>query len=169
MTDDTSPETAATADDESGPLASYDFENDPDGLTAEDFRGDEDLLLSVLLAVVPGEADSDASVGVTVTVGGVVISGKAVSFAHWSKLWTAEVTRAHEGMGGGLRAALEGWVQERADFISRREAEDRPVPDPAALCLADAKILNGPHTYRAGLMRVRRSQIDAWSLGEPAE
>jgi hypothetical protein len=80
------------SDETTGPVAPYDFENDPDGLTKDDF-GDQDLLLHLLLGVVPGESDSEQSVGLTVMVKGVVISGLAVSFARWQKLWRRRFVR----------------------------------------------------------------------------
>ena len=102
-------------------------------------------------------------------VKGVVISGLAVSFARWQKLWTAEVRAANKPLGDGFEAALKTLADETADMVARREAADLPTPPPRFLHLSNAEIITGGFRQRLGLMRVRRAQIDAWTLSQPAE
>ena len=146
----------------------YDFTSDPDGLTREDFPNSDDVLLGLLLAAVPGEDDTDASVPVTLVVQGVLVSGNAVSFARWSKLWAARLTEGNQVGGSALDRALQDLVIARSDFRARREAKELPVPDSRHINLSDAVVLTGPHRYRVGLARVRRDRVDAWWLGMPS-
>ena len=157
------------SDETTGPVTPYDFDNDPDGLTKDDFGDDQDPLLQLLLWVVPGQSDSGQSVGITVMVNGVVISGSAVSFAQWQKLWTAELTAASKPLRDGFEAVLKTWADESAALVERRDAADLPTPPSPFLHLSNAEIITGGFRRRLGLMRVRRARIDAWTLGQPAE
>lgn len=153
------------SNDSATPITPYDFDSDPDGVRQEDFS-DRDRLLELLLAVVPGETDSDNAVGITVVVNGAVVSGLAVSLAHWQQLWTTEIRAANKPLGDVFNTVMADWVTERADIVARREAEDRPTPGPSYLHLKDAHIVTGGFRQHLGLMRVRRARIDAWTLSQ---
>jgi len=147
-----------------GASGQYDSASDPDGLTREDFPTQNDSILELLLAVVPGEADTDASVGVTLVVHGVLVSGNAVSFARWSKLWVTSVTEANQDVGSAFDRVLQNLVTERNDFRARRKVNGLPVPDSRHINLSDAVIVTGGDRQRVGLARVRRDRVDAWWL-----
>jgi hypothetical protein len=145
----------------------YDFDNDPDGFVSDDFR-EEDPLLQHLLGVVPGK-DGDNELGITVTVNGVVISGRAVSSARWQKLWTRALRESNEELGDEFNLVVPNSAKDNADMVARREAENRPIPAPFFLHLTDAEIVTGGFRRHVGLMRVQRERIDAWALGQLAD
>ncbi len=154
------------------PPPEYDWANDPDGLTPADFDT-RDWLLDSLLSAIPGESDTDKAISIGLSVNGTVLSGRAVSFARWTKLWTAYLAesggRNGQELGEGFQIVLPDAVQHRTDFRSRREARHLPVPSPEYLNLTHVKVIVGGQLVNIRFTRVRISQIDAWWVGEFGE
>lgn len=145
--------------------ASYDFTGDPDGLTLEDFRR-TDPILAALLTVALGEDDADASIGITVSTRGTVVTGLAVSLARWTKLWTSRIrdVEGAEGLADALAPIAASWVEQRAAMVARRTGEDLPTPGSVYLNLKDAVLWTGGQRIAVGMWRVDKRSIDGWSL-----
>lgn len=148
----------------------YDFSTDPDGLTREDFAHSRDDLLGVLRGLfIDDKPAAPGSFGVTVLVKGVVVSGLVVPAAEWGQQMSSDLERASgagPALAGGLPSYFRATEERRDEFVQRREAEDRPVPDRGILCLKNAHVLSGGSVMPLGLTRILVEEIDGWSISQ---
>ncbi len=115
-----------------------------------------DFLLSTFIGVVE---EHNFGLGLTVNVGGLLISGNAISTASYAKR-LSEAFAAGSGIApslaqavGSLRASVKG--------------DDRDTPEPVYLHMEDVKVLSSsPHVNLSnGLWRCPIDRIDGFMFG----
>lgn len=130
-----------------------------------------DPVLQFLVTFVT-DSESEGSLGLTVTVGGTLITGQLVSYRTW--FHRLEMLAAEQAMSAAqFVGAIGSWVSDQhAQF---KGADDEPLP--SHVHLADARIVQGAHYPLDGVVtlipaapalmwRSRLDRIDGWSLGE---
>jgi hypothetical protein len=153
---------------------------------------DEDLLLAVLVQGANASTDPETAVSVTLTVGGLVVSGDLVPA--W--VWLREVRELLAGASGsgvdGMTAVFGMFADDALGDVLIRDATadfaDLPVDDenrdeddddtagsngradaglPTALHLARARVLGAHHSQElaGGLWRGRLSHVSGWTFG----
>lgn len=148
---------------------------------------DEDLLLAVLVQGANASTDPDTSVSITLTVGGLVVSGDLVPA--W--VWLREVRELLAGASGtgqdGMAAVFGMFADDALGDVLIRDAtagieaideddddEDGGVsvggPDtalPTSIHLARARVLGAHHSQElaGGLWRGRLSHVSGWTFG----
>lgn len=138
---------------------------------AEPGRPADRALTLLLLA-----AERDLHVGMTVSAGGVVVSGTLVGTVAYGRALADHFVSAMGGttMDEGLADALRALMDD-ADDVSH--GDRRATPDPAAyersvsfVHLSDARVVHGgtvlPNGRRGVLWRCRADEVTGWSLGE---
>lgn len=140
----------------------------------------EDLLLAVLVQASNSSADPETSVSITLTVGGLVVSGDLVPA--W--VWLREV---RELLGGASGTGVDGMAKvfgmfaddALGDVLIRDATGDLeevagPAPDadadgrlPTSIHLARARVLGAHHSQElaGGLWRGRLSHVSGWTFG----
>lgn len=150
------------------PAPRYDFTDDPDGFTKDDFRR-SDPVLDIFLSVTVEDDKVDATIPLTVTTKGTVVSGLAVSFSRWSRDLTSQLKdfggEPGEFLAGVIKQITDAIVGERAKVVAKREAEDRPTPDTQYLNLKEAVLHADGRKISLGLWRVDKRSIDGWTIG----
>lgn len=124
---------------------------------------DADLLLGMLVAVINSHADNSA--GITLSLGGSLVSGLAIN----AKTWMDRQEEVLREFSQPIAAIFDGWAQALADQApdgdgSTIEEAIEQVADAHFVHLTDATIVTGPHQRDLGLMRVRLDRVDSWSL-----
>ncbi|WP_019876898.1 hypothetical protein [Sporichthya polymorpha] len=135
---------------------------------------DADLLLAVLVQASNSSADPETSVSITLTVGGLVVSGDLVPA--W--VWLREVRGLLvEGSGTGAdgMANVFGMLADDAlgdalirDATGSLEDEEAPAQAlPTTIHLARAVVLGAHHHQElaGGLWRGRLSHVTGWTFG----
>jgi hypothetical protein len=141
----------------------------------------EDLLLAVLVQALNSSPDPEASASITLTVGGLVISGDLVPT--W--VWFREVRGLLSGGTGtgmdGLAHVIGMFADDALGDVLIRDATNElegdgaagaadaaePAELPTAIHLARARILGAHHAQElaGGLWRGRLSAVSGWTFG----
>ena len=138
---------------------------------------DEDLLLAVLVQASNSSADPETAVSITLTVGGLVVSGDLIPA--W--VWLREV---RELLGGASGSGVDGMATMFGMFAddalgdvliqdamggaeSADPAEEAAARLPTTIHLAQARILGSHHSQEltGGLWRGRLSHVSGWTFG----
>lgn len=110
-------------------------------------------------------------VPVTVVVGGSVITGEAVSFAHYLRLLADAVQAAgvtmQDGEGNRTRITDERLTRVYRNSRERILQKGPETLDPGMLFLKDARVLTGAGLRPSGgfLIALEMSQVQGWALG----
>jgi len=143
--------------------AKWDEASDPDGYTHEDVRS-KDFLLDVVMKFAFGNKEEPGvSFGLTLTLGGQVVSGMAITRGEWMD----GVASQYEESGGTeyLRKIFtkvhEGIVADEA----RREAANLPNRGRRFIHMRDVQIGNGGGWTEAPYWRGALADVTGWSLG----
>jgi len=134
-------------------------------LTAERRQVGADDLLMILVGwinSVAHETDVGLGVGLSVVVGGTVISGHLIGADDWLR---KSAKSMNEG-GRGPAASVNALLAKALDTWRANIAAD-PAPESAYLHLADVRILfaTGVTPLARSLWRVRLDEVQAWQLG----
>lgn len=154
-------ETVTPAPDD-GP-AKWDPASDPDGYTWEDVRS-KDFLLDVVLDFALGEREEPGgSFTLTITTGGQVVSGTAISRSEWMDA----VASQYEGAGGTehLRQVFEKLQERILEEMDRRKAADLPEGARGFVHMRDVRIGNGNVWTQVPYWRGALADVSGWSLG----
>jgi hypothetical protein len=157
MTDD------ATDPDTADEPAKWDAASDPDGYTRADVRS-KDFLLDVLMDFVFGDKEeAGGSFGLTVTLGGQVVSGMAITRGEWMDA----VASQYEGAGGTeyLRQVFTKVHEGIVADDERREAADLPSRARRFIHMRDVRIVNGTQWTEMAYWRGALADVTGWSLG----
>lgn len=146
------------------PLQSYDFKNDPHGFTREDMLP-ADGILDVFLASLLGHEDTDAEVGVTISVGGSLISGVAIPRGRWQKLWFSSMREAAPALTDAIEPQFNKQLQATAALFVEREKQGLPIPALKFLHLRDVTMWQGSQKVHLPVWRARLDRLDGWSVG----
>jgi hypothetical protein len=114
------------------------------------------VLVSTINSMGVGEDGRPASISMTVTVPGGVVSGQLVPYDWWMAENVRRVTEANEGFGAGLQGIVDGLKEEQDDdalpaFLHLRNVRyyvDDTIPSGAE-----------------ALWRGRMDQVSGWSFG----
>ena len=147
----------------------YDFSTDPDRVTLADVRA-HDIYLDALLDMVVGPIDAhdnkDRWLSLTVTAGGVTVSGRAISPDAWAKKMESEVAKVHAGVAEGFTSFHETVSRLFDEMQERREKENRPQPTRRFLHMSDVTIFaNTGAPLRLPLWRGQLREVTSWTLG----
>ncbi|WP_445154142.1 hypothetical protein ACTWLI_12505 [Arthrobacter sp. Hor0625] len=143
----------------------YDFSTDPHGLTKDDVAG-QDLLLEVMLAMAHGRRDDgEGSLGLTVTIDGVAISGIAISAKEWRRRMSELLEPAGAAFASAFTEVASDLADKKAEMLAAREAENRPAPAPRFIHMRDAYLVSGNTHQKMPLWRGRLSKLSGWSIG----
>lgn len=164
MTDET---TNPTDKSETAAPTPWDPESDPDGYTREDVSP-KDWYLDTVLDFVHGFNDEHPGgiVGLTVTSGGVVVSGLAISRAEWM----AGVVDQYKQAGADQTAIYIEKVFNQAHDTVVERAKDRDeagLPSRARgfLHMKEVRLGAGDTYTQVPLWRGALADITGWSLG----
>lgn len=141
----------------------WDPATDPDGYTREDVSP-KDFLLDVLLDSTLGtREDGGGSFSLTVTLGGQVVSGTAISRGEWMD----SVASQYDQAGGGdfIRKAFDMVQGQIVEEQERREAADLPTGARGFLHMRDVRVGNGGGWADLRYWRGSLSDVTGWSLG----
>jgi len=144
---------------------------DPDGLTEEDFRP-HDWALDPLQSLAAGldDEEEETGLGVTLNIGGLLVSGTMVSSTRWKN----HLTMALRGDGSEVSAANladaydDIWTRTfrpSSDWRKARQEADLPVPARRWIHLVDATIFSGGSRFNVGTWRAPIAEVKGWSLG----
>ena len=139
----------------------------------------EDVLLAVLVQASNASADPDTSLSITLTVGGLVVSGDLVPAWVWLRE-VREILGSASGTGVDGMAHVFGMLADDAlgDVLIRDATGDVEDPEaatgesaeqrlPTTVHLARARILGAHHSQElaGGLWRGRLSHVSGWTFG----
>lgn len=147
--------------------ASWDPETDPDGYTYDDIRP-KDWYLDTVLNFAHGSDDEGEGgmVGLTVTSGGALVSGLAISRDEWIKR-TVDLYRS-SGAPDTARYIEELFNKVQnitVDRAKERRDADLPTRVRGFLHMKDVQIGTGTVTTQVPLWRCSLADITGWSLG----
>ena len=114
----------------------------------------------------PGHEESTGSFGLTLTVGGSVISGTVIPVMTWHRLWTEDIREQ------GARLIADGLEQVQATIVARakfvddqRELEERPRIARRFIHMRDVSIWTGTQRFDVPLWRGPMNAVTGWSMG----
>ncbi|AZS44060.1 hypothetical protein BWL13_01642 [Microbacterium oleivorans] len=154
-----------TEPDASAPAVDWDPASDPDGLTWEDVQS-RDAYLDFLLDLYFDTADQGrGALGLTLTVGGAVVSGIAISRAEWIErsvalLASPDTTPASEHLD-------QIWNRLHGRYVEvskRRDDAGLPIRARRFVHMRDVRILNG-HSTDVSLWRGALADVSGWTIG----
>lgn len=138
---------------------------DPDEYTREQVNPKDLLLFSVLNLSHGIEDELDGAIGLTVIVGGQVVSGTAISESTWRSAVTSqwELAGGSEYLGKLFERAAEG----NRDNANRRTAANLPVRTRRFLHMRNVVVGSGAE-MSLPLWRGSLDDVASWSLGHVA-
>ncbi|MBT1667316.1 hypothetical protein [Curtobacterium flaccumfaciens] len=157
MTDDNA---VPTADEEP---TKWDPSSDPDGYTRDEMRSKDLLLDAVLDFGVGRREEPGGSFNLTVTLGGQMVSGRAISRGEW-----ADAVATQYEQGGGteyLRKVFDLVNEKIIAEQKRREGADLPIRGRRFLHMKDVRIGIGGKYTEMPYWRGALDDIVGWSLG----
>jgi hypothetical protein len=126
----------------------------------------QDWLLTVLVRMAN---NIGLGFGVTLCVGGVLVSGTLVSGRQWTDALIAEMrTRGHGNAAEALAGNLEGLLREQYPEPQLDREDEFPHTAVGYIHLTDAHYISGTNQVPSDLSvawRGRLSEVDGWSLG----
>ncbi len=137
----------------------------------------EDLLLAVLVQGFNSSPDPETSASITLTVGGLVVSGDLVPAWVWFREVRGLLSGGSGSGAGGMADVFGMFADDALGEVLIREAtgdvEDMPAtpaPEgtlPTTIHLARAVILGAHHSQElaGGLWRGRLSHVSGWTFG----
>jgi hypothetical protein len=148
------------------PESDYDPEEERKAIYAEEDLRDEELDLVLKFIFGMNGEHKDGSVGITVSVGGTVISGNAVNYQVWNDLVIEGIRAAGaDGVADAMRRVSNTRDEVHEKMVERREKHGVPAPPFGYLHLRDARLITGSAALSGpGLWRVRTDRIDGWSF-----
>lgn len=145
---------------------------------------DEDLLLAVLVQAFNSSTDPESAASITLTVGGLVVSGELVPAWVWLRELRGLLSDGNGSAAGGLADVFAMFADDALGDVLIQDATSGlegalvdvdddgdglpPTPSlPTTLHLARAQILGAHHHQElpGGLWRGRLSQVSGWTLG----
>lgn len=139
--------------------------DDPDGFTLDDVQP-RDGYLDILLSAMNGFKDElEGSFGVTLVVGGSVVSGTAIGRKEWIRLFVESLQ--DNGADFLVKVLGDTWPDAQKYFendYDRRDALNLRTRKRAFIHLKDARVHNGA-THKVGLWRGSLDSVDGWSMG----
>ncbi|GIG40498.1 hypothetical protein Cph01nite_22600 [Cellulomonas phragmiteti] len=145
-------------------LHAYAFDQDPDGFTRDDMLP-ADGILDIFLTAVLGYKDTDASVGITVSIGGALVSGTAIPRGRWQQLWFDSMRAAAPGLTTALEPHFDRQLDATAEVYDRRDKAGLPIPALKHLHLRDVTMWNTSQQVHLPIWRARLDRLDGWSIG----
>lgn len=141
----------------------------------------EDLLLAVLVQSFNSAADPEASASITLTAGGLVVSGDLVPAWAWLRDLRGLLSSGSGSAAGGLADVFGMFADDALGDVLIKDAT-RDVQDPSdppangaadpttlpiTIHLARAQVLGAHHHQElpGGLWRGRLSHVSGWTLG----
>ncbi len=124
----------------------------------------KDFLLDVVLDFGLGDREEPGgSFTLTITTGGQVVSGTAISRSEWMDA----VASQYEGAGGTeyLRQLFEKLNERILEERDRRKAADLPTGARGFLHMRDVRIGNGTVWTQVPYWRGALADVSGWSLG----
>ncbi|MCC3276388.1 hypothetical protein LJ753_10955 [Arthrobacter sp. zg-Y20] len=147
----------------------YDFSTDPDRVTLADVRTHDiylDALLDMVLGPIGVHDDNDRWLSLTVTAGGVTVSGRAIGPDTWAKKMESEVAKVHPGVAEGFTSLHENVSKLFDEMRRRREEENRPQTARRFLHMSDVTIFaNTGAPLQLPLWRGQMCEVSSWTLG----
>lgn len=138
----------------------------------------EDVLLAVLVQSFNASTDPETSASITLTVGGLVVSGDLVPAWVWFREVRALLSAGSGTAAGGMAdvfgmfaddALGESLIREATGGIEEAEETTAAAADtlPSTIHLARAQLLGAHHHQElaGGLWRGRLSHISGWTFG----
>lgn len=162
------PEVPTDAESDESPFKNWRHRNDPDDMRREDFNRKDWALNAFLDMTVDLPGSIENSLSLSVTVDGMLISGKLIHRMKWAELFVAEI-KAQAGVSPELADGIEHVITspliKTAAMLERRAATDLPNPARAFVHFQDARLYTpGTHSDYS-LWRVAIDDISGWSLG----
>ena len=137
----------------------------------------EDLLLAVLVQGFNSSADPETSASITLTVGGLVVSGDLVPAWVWFREVRGLLSTGSGSGADGMADVFGMFADDALGEVLIREAtgdvedvDDAPPPEgilPTTIHLTRAVILGSHHSQElaGGLWRGRLSHVSGWTFG----
>lgn len=119
-----------------------------------------DVILDIFLKVTLGRKDSDSSAALTLTIGGLVVSGVVIPLGRWQSLWIQQLTEAAPMLGTALGNAFESLDGDDDDD----DDDDWRVN--SFVHMRDATIWSGGiRPINLPLWRGQLRHVTGWTLG----
>jgi hypothetical protein len=146
---------------------------DPDGLTPAQLQPKDWALELLVNMTVDLGTSAENSIGLTVTVGGMLVSGMVIHREKWAELLVAQM-RAAGGTGNAeviaaaLSTAIGGRHAAATAMQERRDQSSLPAPVRRFLHFRDARVYTPDHWQELPLYRVAIEDVSGWALGSHA-
>ncbi|TXK39981.1 hypothetical protein [Nonomuraea sp. C10] len=148
-------------------MTTIEIDDEPSELPKEPLQSVDPYLDMFLHRLV--EMGSNASVSVTLFIGGSVLTGDLISYDTWQDHLVDSLATAAPGLAAGMRegidAAKEEAEQGRQVGDEQEESDGALGPPRRFVHLKDAVLINGGSTVAVPLWRGRMECVDGWMLG----
>lgn len=153
------------------PVPRWNPKNDPDGIRRRDLRENDWILNTLLDLTVDLGSSTENNIGLSVTVGGTLVSGTVIHRDKWAELLVeqmsgaagqgTDITPITEALGKMIRQGHDDY----AEMAARRDEQDLPNPARRFLHFRDARVHTPGQWQDSALWRVQVLEITGWSLG----
>ncbi|GAA2651270.1 hypothetical protein GCM10010400_03210 [Streptomyces aculeolatus] len=117
-----------------------------------------DVYLQALNSLLDESDDAQASIAVTLHLGGGVLHGHMISHRAWREAWLDQIHESDPAVAAFLNTALAAVLTDPDD--------PDPSPEPH-LHLRDVTYHHGPESAETSLWRGPMSAVSGWSLTQP--
>ncbi len=152
---------------EQAPVGVETATEDPEGFEPEDFRA-KDFYLDTLMTFIVGSdnLDPDSSIGITLTVGGNVVTGDLISYGAWGESIVDTLTEASTAIGEAFGKVHHGVIKADQERNSRRDRLRLAIPNRRYIHMKNVQLNPGDvNTVKLALWRGVLDDVDGWSLG----
>ncbi|CAL4859993.1 hypothetical protein [Microbacterium sp. MM2322] len=154
-----------TEPDASTPAVKWDPASDVDGYAWEDVRSRDPYLDFMLDRYFDVADQARGALGLTLMVGGAVVSGIAISRAEWIERTLTDFQPSNSAVVEEyLRPIWSHLHDHTVEESNRRDEADLPTRARRFIHLREVRILNGA-TMNVSTWRGDLASVDAWSLG----
>ena len=130
--------------------------------TASDDYAAPDWLLGLFVHAANA---SEMSMGVTLTVGGTLVSGSLIGLSEYERLFVETVQAASPDFAEGMKQVFAEGMKQREAQLAALEAAGQQPPDARFIHLRNAHVIMGEEWTPASLWRARLDSVDGWSIG----
>lgn len=125
-----------------------------------------DMFLEVVLDLLSKGEHPDAFATLTLTVGGLVVTGDAIPTSVWLRMWIDQLESGGVPFDAEARGLVDRFYAELVGLHDKLKEADKPAPAWRFVCMKDVMIFTGGGApVRLPLWRGRLAEINGWSLG----